>query len=376
MDLFASLRDEELSERTYRKAESDFYATDKTLDVIDRIFRGIRKDAAKAGDSMALDAANRWFQLREEHAHDPEPPEAVELPLPPEFPDLPEEEELPPPAVTVPTSFRDGAILAGVSFAALVLIGVVGSVLANLRWMGPSGTASEPPVVKREPERRVATIPKKTVPKPEAKPPKTPVTVAEKKTVRTETPPMPLKGDLRVEPEVVKPPPSVDKPEPVKKAEPVPFMAEFQPHETFKTTGYPVVPCAPGALLEFRVRVKNAGTEPWSRGHRPVSIGFLASHDPKDEHRIGHGPIEVEWCDGSESENTDKNRAMLRREETVLPGATREFHFKLRMPKEPGIYPLTLQMVMDGPIVAPPSIDGWFAGPVVRGAFKVLEEKP
>jgi len=390
MDQFVG-SDKTLGERTYRKAESKLIASEKTLVAIDRLFREARtkKTGSKKPNPLQIAAIDRWFELRAENSvqvppvTDEDSTDHEETPLgrvngfvaEPNLPLTRVESSPNAPLLPANRLFGRGNRF---GWALLGVIGTVGAFLVLEHFRARPAFVEEPTFVppalhsaetnlaqkKRENSTLEKTVTSSKV-TPIEHPPPGPSRPA---TVVNRTIPKPVSKTVSNKTDAVAP----AKP-PVH--ETVPYEAEFVSSGPFKTAGFPIVECEPGELREFRIGVKNIGSQPWTRKHRPFSLGILPSLQPTDKDKIGHGPVTVEWMDATGStENPDLNRVFLNWDEVVGPGETKVFHFKLRLPREPGTYPVTLRMVTDGPdIAAPPSDDGWFAGQTVHVVFKVKD---
>ncbi len=384
-----------LSERTYRKAESDLVATEKTLRAIDQLFSEAKakKTGSRNPKLSEIGAIDRWLELRrenpdlspatdedpvvdEETRREPEGTPGGELSLPPAPVESPQDEPL-----VLPAKGRLGvksrlgwAFMATTTVAVLVLVKYFTD-----RHSKPEETVFVPSsralVETGSPQKKSGN----STPKKQDTPPKVAPRIPTKIESSVAGPPRPATAINRAIPKLVVKPAGnkrdLEAPAKPPVHETVPYEAEFVSSGPFKARGFPIVECEPGELHEFRISVKNIGSEPWTRKHRPFSLGVLPSLQPTDKDRVGHGPVTVEWMSATgPTENPDLNRVFLNWDEVVGPGETKIFQFKLRVPREPGTYPVTLQMVMDGPdIAASPSNDGWFAGQTVHVIFKVKD---
>ena len=157
----------------------------------------------------------------------------------------------------------------------------------------------------------------------------------------------------------------------------VPYAAQFSTVSGFQPGTASLTEVDPGEVVACTVAVKNVGSQPWKRAFRPISLGVLNGNPPTNENRKGIGPVSIVWNYTGQhpwSQADDFDRAYLGRDEEIDLGQTKSFRFGLKMPSEPGPYPVTFQMVMDGPdIAAPPSSDGWFAGQVLTAYFQVRD---
>jgi len=381
-----------ISIRTYRDAEGRCFASNSTLLKIDRLFQGVRKEEKRKStpDSIVLMSVERWFTLRSEHQGELPPRE--ELQSEPQLPTEPSEQieaseaEVVPGDTGEPDQRHSRVWLGGVAIGVLALLVAVvvyglsrsgqapvsrHALTTEVKAATPSSNPavlSAVPTVTKKPPSHLPNLPLKSPAKPVASPlpPR-----QDKKILPKQDPP---KGLATVD----QPAPQTKKPEiPQKPAAPekVPYAAKFISGSPFQATGYPLIHCNPGEELEFKVTVQNIGSEPWARIHRPISLGVVPGDPPTDKDRIDHGPVYVNWMDTYQDDQLgDRNRVYIPWKHVVYSGQFITFHFRLKVPEEPGPYPVTLQMVMDGfNIAATPSQDGWFKGESLRATFQVRD---